>query len=76
MVHETVEEDESVEIEELLEKNRAGTLAGAEFDRLDALRRKVDRTMLRKARAAVLLRFRGKQVPTIAELRERWTTPG
>jgi predicted transcriptional regulator len=76
VVHETVEEDESDEIEELLEKNRAGTLAGAELDRLDALRRKADRTMLRKARAAVLLRFRGKQVPTIAELRERWTTPG
>jgi hypothetical protein len=76
VVHEKVAEDASEEIEELLEKNRAGTLAGAELDRLDALRRKADRTMLRKARAAVLLRFRGKQVPTLAELRERWTTPG
>jgi hypothetical protein len=52
------------------------TLAGAELDRLNALRRKADRTMLRKARAAVLLRFRGKQVPTIADLRERWATAG
>ncbi len=76
VVHETVEQDESEEIEELLGKNRAGTLAGDELGRLDALRHKADRTMLRKARAAVLLRFRGKQVPTTAELRERWATPG
>ncbi len=76
VVHERVGEDEAEETEELLEKNRAGTLADAELDRLDALRRKADRTMLRKARAAVLLRFRGQPVPTIAELRERWTSPG
>jgi hypothetical protein len=71
-----VGEDDSDELEELLDKNRAGTLAVAELDRLEELQRKADRTMLRKARAAVLLRFRGQPVPTIAELRERWTTPG
>lgn len=76
VVHERVGEDDSDEIEELLEKSRSGTLADAELDRLDVLRRKADRTMLRKARAAVLLRFRGQPVPMIAELRERWTNPG
>jgi hypothetical protein len=76
VVHERVGEDELEEIEELLEKNRAAMLADAELDRLDALRRKADRTMLRKARAAVLLRFRGQPVPTMAELRERWTAHG
>jgi predicted transcriptional regulator len=76
VVHERVGEDELEEVEDLLEKNRAGTLADAELDRLEALRRKAERTTLRKARAAVLLRFRGQPVPTVAELRERWTTPG
>ena len=76
VVHERVGEDDLEGIEDLLEKNRAGTLADAELGRVDALQRKVDRTMLRKARAAVLLRFRGQRVPTLAELRERWTTPG
>jgi hypothetical protein len=51
-------------------------LVDADLDRLDALRHKADRTMLRKARAAVLLRFRGQPAPTIAELREPWTTDG
>jgi predicted transcriptional regulator len=39
VVHERVGNDESDEIEELLEKNRAAMLADAELDRLDALRR-------------------------------------
>jgi hypothetical protein len=76
VVHERVGEDTSEEIEELLEKNREGLLDDAEVGRLDALRHEADRTMLRKARAAVLLRFRGQPAPTVAELRERWTTPG
>ncbi|MFO0755853.1 MAG: hypothetical protein U0359_05150 [Byssovorax sp.] len=73
VVHERVGDDASEEIEALLEKNRAAALADAELDRLHALRREADRTMLRKARAAVLLRFRGQPVPTMDELRERWT---
>jgi predicted transcriptional regulator len=76
VVYETVERDASDEIEDLLEKNRAAALDAAEIDRLDVLRRKANRTMLRKARAAVLLRFRGRHVPTIDELRERQTTAG
>jgi hypothetical protein len=76
VAHERVAENESQEIEALLEKNRAETLSDAELDRLDTLRRKADRTMLRKARAGVLLRFRGQPVPTMVELRDGWTPPG
>jgi len=35
---------------------------------LDHLQREADRVMLRKARAAVLLRFRGFRLPTLEEL--------
>lgn len=66
VVHEVVAEDHD-EIEAALEKNREGTLSDVERARLDALRQATDRTMLRKARAAVLLRFRGRQVPTVTE---------
>jgi hypothetical protein len=51
------------EIESLLEKHREGALADGEAERLDVLCRAANRTMLRKARAAALLRFRGRPVP-------------
>lgn len=73
VVHETASESEQDEIEELLDKNREGTLAEVDRARMDALLDAVDRRTLRKARAAVLLRFRGRNVPTAAELGDRWT---
>ena len=43
-------------------------LTDAEREQLALLQQLADLVMLRKARAAVLLRFRGKRVPTLAEL--------
>lgn len=58
------------EIEVLLQRNQAGRLTPAERERLTFLQRAADLVMLRKARAAVLLRFRGQRIPTLAELRQ------
>ena len=49
----------------LLEKNKSGRLTGAERMELDAFQNEADRVMLRKARAAVLLKFRGQRLPTL-----------
>ena len=57
------------ELDRLLRKNQAGTLSEQEQQKLDWLQREADRVMLRKARAAVLLRFRGRRLPTLEELR-------
>jgi hypothetical protein len=57
------------ELDRLLRKNQAGTLTEQERQNLDRLQREADRVMLRKARAAVLLRFRGHRLPTLEELR-------
>jgi hypothetical protein len=57
------------ELDRLLHKNQAGTLTEQERQKLDWLQREADRVMLRKARAAVLLRFRGHRLPTLEELR-------
>jgi len=54
----------------LLEKNKIGGLTGAERIELEALQNEADRVMLRKARAAVLLKFRGQRLPTLAELKK------
>jgi len=58
-------------LDSLLRKNQAGTLTKREQQKLDRLQREADRVMLRKARAAVLLRFRGHRLPTLEELRRR-----
>ena len=47
----------------LLDQGQAGTLTDAEQLELIAWRRESDRFMLRKAQAAVILRWRGHQVP-------------
>jgi hypothetical protein len=57
------------ELDRLLRRNQAGTLTEQERQKLDRLQREADRVMLRKARAAVLLRFRGHRLPTLEELR-------
>lgn len=67
---ETVPFAQQQEIEELLERNQAGKITESEQARLAYLQNAADRVMLRKARAAVLLRFRGQRIPTLAELRQ------
>ena len=56
------------ELDLLLRENQAGTLTERGQQKLDRLQREADRVMLRKARAAVLLRFRGHRLPTLREL--------
>ncbi len=53
----------------LLSKKKAGKLTPDEQAEVNQLQHDADRLMLRKARAAVLLRFRGRRLPTLAELR-------
>jgi hypothetical protein len=66
----TVPHEQQAELNELLERNQAGALTSTECERLTQLQRAADLLMLRKARAAVLLRFRGQRLPTLAELRQ------
>lgn len=54
----------------LLAKKKNGKLTSPEQSELSALQREADLVMLRKARAAVLLRFRGRRLPTLQELRK------
>jgi hypothetical protein len=67
---------EQNEVEDLLETNRTGVLTDVERERLLAIQRAADGVMLRRARAAVLLRFRGQHIPTVAEMRERLAKAG
>ncbi len=53
----------------LLDKNRNGTISDAERSELDKLRTESDRFMIRKAHAAALLRWRGNQIPPPEKLR-------
>jgi hypothetical protein len=62
--------DRQRRIHRLLQKNKAGKLAESERAELTTLQTEADRVMLRKARAAVLLRFRGRRLPTLIELRK------
>ncbi len=48
----------------LLAKNQAGTLTEHERKKLDGLQSEADSVMLRKAHAAVLLKWRGHRIPT------------
>jgi hypothetical protein len=48
--------------------NQAGRLTDTEREQLTILQQRADLVMLRKARAAVLLRFSGKRVPTLTDL--------
>jgi hypothetical protein len=67
---ETVPEPTQRKLRRLLARNQTSALSPAEQMRLDELQQAADLVMLRKARAAVLLRFRGRRVPTLAELSE------
>lgn len=76
VVHEMVADVDPDEIEDLLEKHRTDALTDVERARLEAIHRAANRTMLRKARAAVLLRARGRHVPTLEEMADRWAQRG
>lgn len=65
---ETVLLDQQHQLHDLLARNQAGSLTDQEREHLESLQQQADLVMLRKARAAVLLRFRGKRIPTLAEL--------
>jgi hypothetical protein len=69
VMHEQVSTEEQDELAELVDQLQAGQASKSELARLDELRVRGDRVMLRKARAAVILRFRGERIPTEAELR-------
>jgi hypothetical protein len=70
---ETVPRDQQNRLHDLLLRNQADMLTASEHEQLAALQQQADLVMLRKARAAVLLRFRGKRVPTLAELTQLTT---
>lgn len=65
---ETVSTEQSEQIHDLLERQQDGQLSETEIVQLEQLQHQADLAMLRKGRAAVLLRFRGKRIPTLAEL--------
>jgi hypothetical protein len=49
----------------LLDRHQEGTISDSERLELTELRREADRFMLRKAHAAVLLRWRGRNISTL-----------
>jgi hypothetical protein len=71
---ETVSPDQQHRLHDLLIRNQAGVLTASEHEQLAVLQQQAALVMLRKARAAVLLRFRGKRVPTLAELSQLTAT--
>jgi len=62
--------DKQQRLHDLLSRNQADMLTDAEREQLAILPQQADLVMLRKAQAAVLLRFRDKRVPTLAELNQ------
>jgi len=68
VIGETVPTALQRELRALLERQQSIELSDTEQQRLTTLQHQADLVMLRKARAAVLLRFRGKRIPTLAEL--------
>lgn len=68
VMRERVPMDEQQRLHALLEHNQSGSLSEDEREQLTSLQQRADLVMMRKARAAVLLRFRGKRIPTLAEL--------
>jgi len=58
------------QLNRLLERNQAGTLTKRERQALTQLRTKLDRLMLRRSYAYLLLKCRGHRIPTLTELRQ------
>src|SRR5262245_45047609 len=67
---ETVPAELQRDLRALLDQQHSSSLSSAECERLATLQQQADLVMLRKARAAVLLRFRGKRIPTLTELEQ------
>jgi hypothetical protein len=67
---EVVPAEQAKALHVLLARQQGETLEAAAQIELAQLQHQADLVMLRKARAAVLLRFRGKPIPTAAELRQ------
>jgi len=57
-------------LHQLLDKNQAGPLTAREVETLEALQGEADLVMLRKAHAALLLKWRGHRIPTRDELQK------
>lgn len=68
VMQETVPSNQANEIDRLLQRQQEGIISPVELEQLEELQQNADRTMLRKARAAVLLRFRGQPIPTRSEV--------
>lgn len=60
--------EQSARYTALLEKERAGAITQSEKARLEELYHEANCHMLRKAYASALLKWRGHQLPTLAEL--------
>lgn len=69
VMREQVRPEDQDEMEQHLDLLQMGQASELDLKRLDELRIRADRVMLRKARASVILRFRGERIPTEAELR-------
>jgi hypothetical protein len=67
-LHATVDHRKLARYDDLLDANAADTLDVAGRQELAALRAEADRVMFRKAYAALLLKWRGERIPTLAEL--------
>ena len=65
---ETVPPETQKRLSLLLRQQQTAPLPDAAQAELDALQHEADLVMLRKAQAAVLLRFRGQRLPTLHEL--------
>jgi hypothetical protein len=74
VMRETVPLDQQHRLHDLLLCNQAGMLTESEDEQLAVLQQQADLVMVRKARAAVLLRFRGKRVPMLAGLSQLTAT--
>jgi hypothetical protein len=72
---ETVPTQTQKQISGWLQKQQTTPLTEAEQKQLAMLQKQADLVMLRKARAAVLLRFRGHRLPTLAELQAQTELP-
>ncbi|MCI0388703.1 MAG: hypothetical protein MOB07_08045 [Acidobacteria bacterium] len=65
---ESMSPEQAERIHNLLDERQIRSLSAEKEEELARLQFQADLVMLRKARAIVLLRFRGQQIPTPAEL--------
>jgi hypothetical protein len=71
LVHATLSESQLTQWDELRERRRINTLTTDEQAILDQLTQESELLALRKAYAAVLLKWRGHQIPSLADLEAR-----